>query len=309
MPPLLKRELPRDLPLSTQADLVFRPESNPTNHVAFADASEVPFESHADHVSRVNAWWLAEAAWLAYARDMAMVAALLRDRAGLTSCLPIDGAGTHGFVASGDRFAIAAFRGTQSDDPRDLISDLLFAPAASEAGRVHKGFAAALDSVQRPLDAALASLPAGMPVWFTGHSLGAAIATLAAWRHRARAGGICTIGSPLVGSRRFAAAFDAEFGARSLRFVNNHDLVTRLPFPVLAGLVDPYSHILHQRRIAVDGRTHDGDDDASPNGQTPQEMMQVLSLADGLDLPPILADHTPLYYALHAWNDLVDHAP
>jgi pimeloyl-ACP methyl ester carboxylesterase len=304
------KELPRGLTPSVQFALLFRPETNPTGHVPFEDADRYPFEPRASAASRINAWWLAEASWLAYFRDIAMVSAVLRDRAGLTSCTEITGGGTHGFLAAGDTFAIAAFRGTQSDDPRDLISDLLFAPGAWDVGRAHKGFAKALDGVATPLDAALRTLPAGMPVWFTGHSLGAAIATLAAWRHRTRAGGVYTIGSPLVGTREFTAAFDAVFGARSQRFVNGRDLVTHLPFPLMAGPFDPFAHARTLRRIAADGRISDVTDDEEPSSsQTSADMMQTLGLTTDLGLPPLLADHTPLYYALHTWNDFATHAP
>lgn len=304
-----RRELPRNLPLQVQTDLVFRPESNPTGHVPFEDAAAFPFEPQAPAVTRVNAWWLAEAAWLSYSRDMAMVAEVLRTRAGLPACVPIVGEGTHGFLASGETFAIAAFRGTQPDDPRDLISDLLFSPVGWDAGRAHKGFAKALDDVRQPFEAALQALPPGVPVWFSGHSLGAAIATLAAWRYRSRAGGVCTIGSPLVGTRQLTRAFDDAFGAESARYVNCHDLVTHLPFPLLAGPIDPYAHGQRLRRIDADGRISDAVEDAEPpSAQTSDEMVSVLGFEPALGLPPFLADHTPLYYALHIWNDFADHA-
>ena len=88
-----RKPLPHDLPLPVQAALLFRPESNPTGYVAFEHAGRFLFEPRASGVSRVNGWQLADAAWLAYARDMAMVSALLRDRVGLTTCRPLAGAG------------------------------------------------------------------------------------------------------------------------------------------------------------------------------------------------------------------------
>jgi triacylglycerol lipase len=84
-------------------------------------------------------------------------------------------------------------------------------------------------------------------VWFAGHSLGAALATLAADRFPAAAG-VCTIGSPRVGDRAFAAEFDARFGARALRFVNDTDIVTHVPTPFPA----PYEHVGQLRQISAD---------------------------------------------------------
>lgn len=56
-------------------------------------------------------------------------------------------------------------------------------------------------------------------VWFTGHSLGAALATLAADLFEP-ARGVCTLGSPRVGDVAFATLFDARFRQRSARYVN-----------------------------------------------------------------------------------------
>ncbi|MCA9453043.1 MAG: hypothetical protein KC584_10520, partial [Nitrospira sp.] len=58
--------------------------------------------------------------------------------------------------------------------------------------------------------------------WFTGHSLGAALATLAADRY-GDVQGLYTFGSPLVGDEGFAR----DFYVSGYRFVNNNDVVAR----------------------------------------------------------------------------------
>src|SRR5262249_10931814 len=91
--------------------------------------------------------------------------------------------GTYAFLAEGvsprPPRAVLAFRGTEPDDPTDIIDDARFLPAGwSGNGLVHIGFFEALDRVWKDVAKALTGL--GKPVLFTGHSLGAALATLAA---------------------------------------------------------------------------------------------------------------------------------
>jgi triacylglycerol lipase len=91
------------------------------------------------------------------------------------------GTSTEGFLAvsSDGKNAFVVFRGTESDDPTDLSSDIHFSLAPWAAGgKVHGGFLTALDSVWEKVDTALKACSADK-VWFTGHSLGAALATLA----------------------------------------------------------------------------------------------------------------------------------
>src|SRR5262249_54451343 len=86
------------------------------------------------------------------------------------------------------------------------------------------------------------------PVWLTGHSLGAALATLAAarWAAGHRVQGLYTFGSPRVGN----AAFAATVPGPCYRFVNNNDVVTRLPPP---GLFAGYRHVGVLKYIRTDG--------------------------------------------------------
>jgi pimeloyl-ACP methyl ester carboxylesterase len=84
-------------------------------------------------------------------------------------------------------------------------------------------------------------------VWFCGHSLGAALATLAADRYPATRG-VCTFGCPRVGDNTFAAAFNANRANKTLRYVNHHDVVTHVPAPLFG-----YKHVNQRQFIARDG--------------------------------------------------------
>ena len=316
-----KKPLPSNLPLEVQQKLLLEPASNPTNHVPFENATDYPFEPGATQPSRVNAWWLAEASWLAYWNDVERAKSVLRDRAGL-SCQVVVLNGAEVYFAACPTFAIAAFRGTEPNDWNDIFDDACYAPTGWDVAHVHQGFARRLETLHPDLDRLIAKIDPGCRVWFTGHSLGAAAATLAAYRYRHAAGGVCTFGSPLVGNEVFARAFASEFAGRSVRYVNDHDVVTRVPPAPFAFPHGVYTHIDEGRWIDKDGTI----------GSTPPPLLQFVrdvfgrpnAILDTIDLhqldlanllprrrrptlPDGLADHTPLYYALHCWNDLVEH--
>ena len=135
-------------------------------------------------------------------------------------------------MASTDTLAIVGFRGTEITHLEDDLSDAEAKLVVwSTGGRVHQGFAGALESVWQPLQAYLASLRREA-VWFTGHSLGAALATLAAVRWKSLGGdvgGVYTIGSPRVGDGEFADTFEPALSGRCFRYVNGNDGVTQNP--------------------------------------------------------------------------------
>jgi len=146
-----------------------------------------------------------------------------------------NGGGSHALLALNDDNALAvlSFRGTDKDDPTDLMDDLNATPQPWQAGgKVHSGFAKALLEVWPGVKAALQEF-AQYRFLFTGHSLGAAMATLASSLQKPAA--LYTIGSPLVGDQAFA---DLLQGLENHRYVDCCDLVTRVPPEVLG-----YAHI------------------------------------------------------------------
>jgi triacylglycerol lipase len=304
-----KKALPKDPSFELQRDLLIHPETNPTKYVAFEDADQHVFVPDPEAWSRVNAWWLADASWIAYAHDTSEVRRVFRDRARLPSCEVIDRSGTECYVAHNDTFAIVTFRGTQPDDWADLFEISRFVPAKWDVGRVHEGFADALEPVWSTLDAIVRGLPAGCKAWFTGHSLGAALATLGAIRCGDRAAGLCTFGSPRIGDGAFAAHVDQMFGERSLRYANDHDVVTHVPPPAFAA-PGRYTHVNELRWINKDGQV--GTTQPTLSHFVPDvfgdtrlllDVVDILTQNQRIGIPDALADHTPLYYALHTWND------
>ena len=85
--------------------------------------------------------------------------------------------GTYAFLAKNNEFAVLAFRGTGQINGRDINTD--GGARISVVGQgVHAGFKSAYESVAKDIEKSLISL-SGLPLYITGHSLGAALATVA----------------------------------------------------------------------------------------------------------------------------------
>lgn len=177
----------------------------------------------------------AEAARLAYlhfesddAQRRQLVDALarvgLRDWAGFADAAT----GSEAFAAidAGSGAALVVFRGTEPGDLADLATDLDARPVRwASGGSVHAGFNQAFASLRAPIERWLGATQAdAASLTLAGHSLGAALATLAmsAW-HAAR---LVTFGSPRVGDAGFVETIDAS---ACRRYVGCCDVVCRVP--------------------------------------------------------------------------------
>ena len=312
----------KPLPADTWNNLFYPP----ADYVYFEDSDRFDFEPAAADFSWKNAWWMADSALLAYVKKWDTVKACL-SRARLDNAQQIgsDAAkSTKGFFASRSGttpFAIMAFRGTDRDDPRNAHTDEDTLPFAGDTYILHRGFALAFDQVwesevQPMLRAFLAKHP-GAPVYFTGHSLGAALATIAAVRF---AGGTCalyTFGSPRVGDDRFVRAV-LDKTKLVFRFVNSQDIVTQIPpeFP----LEHFFRHVGQERYIDRRGVIHEKFHEydkiidvaqgiAAHAGSVlemigdPMKYLHTQRFGELPDPPPyIVGNHTPARYAVRIWN-------
>jgi triacylglycerol lipase len=140
------------------------------------------------------------------------------------------------FIAHSGTAVVMAFRGTEK--LKDWLTNAQFDFQNTPNGRVHKGFDDALDSVWNQIIQTLADVHQyGQPLWITGHSLGGALAVLAAARLvldidpniYKSVHGLYTFGQPRVGDRTFVKTLDNEIKPRYFRFVNDNDIVPRVP--------------------------------------------------------------------------------
>jgi triacylglycerol lipase len=131
-------------------------------------------------------------------------------------------------------YAVLAFRGTEPTKLTDVLTDARASLVSAIAGRVHRGFMHAYRSVEKDIERNLARLK-DIPIYITGHSLGAALATLAtqcleqndAFRDQIAA--CYTFGSPRVGNKEF----DKDLKSVVYRVINTTDIVTVIPLLVM----------------------------------------------------------------------------
>lgn len=138
---------------------------------------------------------------------------------------------TQAFLAqSSEGYAVLAFRGTETAKRQDVRIDAKALRVSVLEGRIHAGFRVAYESVAKDIERSVLKLE-GIPLYITGHSLGAALATVATQRleHNPRTREIIaacyTFGSPRVGDTHY----DMEFKSPIYRIVNTTDIVTVIP--------------------------------------------------------------------------------
>jgi len=209
--------------------------------------------------------------------------------------------GTQVFIASkqnGDKTLIViSFRGTEKDDPSDLFVDarFLLEPWADNSGnslgKVHKGFAEALlkDGILEEIKNYLSSIDRPARVLVTGHSLGAALATLTA--SRVPVDHLYTFGSCLVGDADFAQTMQK---VNHTRFVDCCDIVTLVP-PSSFG----YTHVGVLKYIDRNGKLRGkvcGLRILIDRLRARADYAVNYALIDGMVLSRDFADHAPINY-------------
>jgi triacylglycerol lipase len=156
-------------------------------------------------------------------------AGLLAYRIGFPEIRFYDRDGAQAYIFANDDDAVVTCRGTEPNDWNDIRADLDFATVLSETvGRVHRGFKREVDDLWPRLEQALVNNT--RTLWFTGHSLGGAMAAICAGRcvlsHiRSNPRALFTYGAPRVGNRRYVNYVEFE----AYRWVNNNDIVPRVP--------------------------------------------------------------------------------
>jgi triacylglycerol lipase len=218
--------------------------------LASCDANARPtppvLQSTSAEWSAQNALALAEAADLAYDSAAAeKIKASLRCETCemLTFPLELPGKfkfeegepGPQAFIAAGREHIVIAFRGTEIN-LTELLTDAAAHPmsfAAEVKGNAHAGFATTFKLVWPDLKPKLAAARGKFPdakLWITGHSLGGALAVMAAAQiaivEKQPVQGVIHFGTPVCGDEEFHQALDAAIGSRHWRVVHERDLVT-----------------------------------------------------------------------------------
>lgn len=219
-----------------------------------------PLPSQTDAYSDGVAWWLAHCSNLTYEPKAVIVRHL--DKVGFDRVTFFDVQGSQAFLAehpgndSNPGFVVLPFRGT-AHDLTDIFTDVNFLQRRipDQDYQAHGGFLHALRAiwgtgintepglairtnwvgppgVSNSLNQILKFSP-DKPIYFTGHSLGGALATLAAHKHitllqpyqQNHDIAVYTFGSPRVASKALALAINKNLVGRIHRLVNERDLV------------------------------------------------------------------------------------
>lgn len=235
----------------------------------------LPFDCKSSHYSANNLGSLLYAATIAYETDKVKLTKALKtslgsdnvwhfesDHSELLGVFPkLKIQDTQGFIAADSDKIILAFRGTEGANRgksfvKDWSSDALiqqadfqkYFPTSTYIGSVHAGFGKGLRDVWTKVAARLKKMRETYPeasLWITGHSLGGALAVLAATccyyetQNQSPVAGCYTFGQPRVGDLHFRTYYESALGSRTYFVVNNGDVVTRIPprsIPCMPGL-------------------------------------------------------------------------
>jgi hypothetical protein len=288
----------------------------------FTSTRDLPFTC-ARELDLAAAWWCAEASMLAYQapEEVGALAGRLVDEGWQVR---VFGAGepTFAVLLRSSTAAILAFRGTRVSgferldvvfkrpwvDYEDLKTDASFSlsPHPGE-GKVHGGIFASFQRFWERHGQPVSEAVGDLPLHLTGHSLGAALATLASASGRFRtAVAVYSFGSPRVGDGGFRAHLAAQDLAVH-RFVHGNDLVTTLAPEGWLG----FTHVGGALHITRDGTGIDAKENTLA-GVLIDGLPQLLSgvrraihnLRDLRLLTPTrllvprdaLADHAPAFY-------------
>lgn len=139
-----------------------------------------------------------------------------------------------GFLIASEQYAILAFRGTSTsmDWVHDFIAQQTEYSPIENVGNTHKGFTDIYLSLREQIFQLLTLIPTDLPLFITGHSLGGALATLAAvdiaTNTNFTSPAVYTFGAPRVGDPAFVKYYNRTVPIH-WRFQNKYDIVPHLP--------------------------------------------------------------------------------
>jgi triacylglycerol lipase len=163
-------------------------------------------------------------------------------------------------------------------------------------GYVHQGFMESFTGIWEQLAPILPKIHT--PLFYTGHSLGAAHATLAASLHAPT--GLYTYGSPRVGDEIFAEYMK---DLRIFRVVNGQDIVTTLP---ISGPPLNYQHVGELRHFGRSLRWNFFRFLITLRYLFRRRNFVIKTFAkldDPFHPPPFVLDHAPYFYLLRLIKD------
>jgi triacylglycerol lipase len=189
-----------------------------------------------------------------------------------------------GFAAQRKNNCYLVFRGTLTVKEWVRNFSMKLSPyLLPKHGNVHEGFLETFNSIRNDIDESLSVLSQRTRIHVGGHSLGAAISTLALpyieKKMNVRICSCYTFGSPRVGDDTFVKAFNSKYENRSFRIANTSDIVTSIPFPapIFRKIGGYFSHV----EASVDINVQKEDIEKNHNMNTYLEELREKKTSDG----------------------------
>ena len=259
--------------------------------------------------------WMSQAAYetTADASDACETRKLERilERWGFACRARLSQGGTEGFIAESETTLVVAFAGTDPVIAANWITD--FNIRTGPDG-VHRGFSDGVAGVGPALIAALAGTT--KHIFLVGHSLGGALAVVAAWRLTGnsqeladwiprgagidvgRIAGVLTYGMPRAGDEAFEAAYRSRgLWQKTARLEYGSDIIPSLP-PAATGQlafrhVGPALHCPHGGQFK----------DALPPRDDPDDRIELAQLEELVGI----TNRETLRNVRDAWGRILDH--
>jgi len=257
---------------------------------AMAWMSQLAYETaHPDKIKSICRLW-----------DLHLLQIIANDNAGGSGLLKIH---TRGVIVEGHGAIIMAFAGTDPLVPANWISDFDVGLNVGfntgpgfgvTPGPVHRGFDRAFDAVSDQVTLALAERGVE-PLLITGHSMGGALAVIAAdhclTEKKLRATAVYAFGMPRVGDEDFAVRYNDTLGATTYRLVHGDDIVATVP-PSRFGFrhVGRLIHCARGSHFAPDQPTSEFSDEPQFGGSLVRGLQQGLRDLFALQLQPTFRD-------------------
>ena len=233
------------------------------------------------------------------------------DRWGFACRARLSQGGTEGFVAESGTTLVVAFAGTDPVKAANWITDFNIRTGPDGT---HRGFSEGVAGVGPALTAALAGT--AKPIFLVGHSLGGALAVVAAWcltggvqlladwmpRNAAidmeRIAGVLTYGMPRAGDEAFEAAYRSRgLWQKTARLEYGSDIIPSLP-PAATGQlafrhVGPALHCPHGGQFK----------DSLPPQDDPDDRIELAQLEELVGI----TNRETLRNIRDAWSRILDH--
>lgn len=212
-----------------------------------------------------NAYWMARLAQVVYIAKKdkvrtpdknSILEVLTKEDEGFSDLIVASKNSAQGMMIEHEDYFCLVFRGT--DESLDWLDNMNAIAVEQLFGEFHRGFWNSVQDIWEILFGQYQLRARGQhkpkPLFLTGHSLGGAMATIAAaiLSHRDIPFTSCyTFGQPRAMNKVTARLFNMECKERFFRFHNNNDIVTRVPARIMG-----YSHVGEYFYISEEKEIH-----------------------------------------------------